>query len=174
MLPNLDEVIKRFELLERRLSDPDIFSVQSKYVPLAKEHSDLAPIVNCYRDYLSAQIQIEENTSLLEDPDPEIREMAELELAESKERAEKRITELKVLLLPKDPYDEKNILLEIRAGTGGEEAALFAAELFRMYSRYAETHAWKVELLSTHETGIGGFKEIICSIEGKNVFSRLK
>lgn len=174
MFERLKGIKERFHKLEQELSDPEVIKDQKRFRRLAKEHSDLGEIVHIYDRYLDIEKQREENKQMLSDPDPEIRELAKTELEvldkESKELQQK----LKLLLLPKDPNDEKNILLEIRAGTGGDEAALFAADLFRMYSRYAEKNGWKVEILSSHETGIGGFKEIIVLISGDKVYSRLK
>jgi len=134
----------------------------------------LRPIVSAYREYLSLQEEMDESRSLLEDADPEIRKLAREEIDRLRAAMQPLEKELKILLLPKDPNDEKNTLLEIRAGTGGEEAALFAADLFRMYGRYAEMKGWKTEILSRHVTGIGGFKEIILLVEGERVYSRLK
>lgn len=174
MFKRLDEVEKTFETLEKKLADPDILKQQSQYVKLTKEHSEKSPIVNKYREYKEIIQQVEDSNELLQDSDPELRELAQQELKDLKEKEQKITEELKILLLPKDPFDAKNILLEIRAGTGGDEAALFVADLFRMYSRFAERNRWKVEILSSNETGIGGFKEIISSISGKDVYSHLK
>ncbi len=174
MFERLDEIKERFKEIEQELSNPDVVKDQNRYRELTKEHSELGQIVRVYDEFLDVRKQIEENKELLKDPDPEMRELAKVELAELEEREAELEERLKVLLLPKDPNDEKNVLLEIRAGTGGDEAALFAADLFRMYSRYAERQGWKVEVLSSHETGIGGFKEIIALISGDRVFSRLK
>jgi peptide chain release factor 1 len=174
MFEKLEHVELRYMDLEKQLSDPDIVSHQKKYVQVSKEHADLGKVVNVFRELKSAILQIEDNTELLEDDDPEMREMAQIEIAELKQRQETLTSDIKILLLPKDPLDEKNILLEIRAGTGGEEAALFAADLFRMYTRFAEIHKWTIKILNMNETGIGGMKEVICSIAGKSVYSRLK
>ncbi len=174
MFAKLDDIKERFKELEKQLSDPDVIKDRENFKKLAKEHAELGEIVKVYDQYQKIQQEIEENRQLLSDSDPEIRQLAKDEL-DSLEKESKRLSEqLKLLLLPKDPNDEKNILLEIRAGTGGEEAALFAADLFRMYSRYAEKQGWKVEILSSHETGIGGFKEIIALISGDKVYSKLK
>ncbi len=170
----LKELEERYEQLEKELSHPDVFKDQKKYQALTKEHSDLGSVVRVYRDFQDVQHQVSENRGLLNDPDPDMRELAQVELEELEGRAEKLENELKHLLLPKDPLDEKNVLLEIRAGTGGDEAALFAADLFRMYSRYAEEKGWKVEVLSEHPTGIGGYKEIIAMISGNRVYSHMK
>ncbi len=174
MFERLDDIKERYRELETRLSDPETIRDQETFRRLAKEHSDLGEIVRTYDRYLSVQDEIKENRQMLNDSDPEIRQLAKEELDGLEKEAKALEERLKILLLPKDPNDEKNILLEIRAGTGGDEAALFAADLFRMYSRYAEKKGWKVEILSAHETGIGGFKEIIALISGDKVYSRLK
>ncbi len=174
MFERLDDIKERYRELETRLSDPETIKDQDTFRRLAKEHSDLGEIVRTYDRYLSVQDEIKENRQMLNDSDPEIRQLAKEELDGLEKEAQALEERLKILLLPKDPNDEKNILLEIRAGTGGDEAALFAADLFRMYSRYAEKKGWKVEILSAHETGIGGFKEIIALISGDKVYSRLK
>lgn len=174
MFNKLQELEERFLDIEKRLSDPDVLKDQKEYQALTKEHSDTGQVVQVFRRYKDVDKGIAENRELLKDPDPDMRELAQEEIkgleAESEELKEK----LKILLLPKDPNDEKNILLEVRAGTGGDEAALFAADMFRMYSRYAETKRWKVEIMSLHETGIGGIKEVIALISGDRVYSRLK
>jgi len=174
MFERLDDIKEHYKELEIRLSDPETIKDQNTFRRLAKEHSDLGEIVRTYDRYLSVQDEIKENRQMLNDSDPEIRQLAKEELDGLEKEAQTLEDRLKILLLPKDPNDEKNILLEIRAGTGGDEAALFAADLFRMYSRYAEKKGWKVEILSAHETGIGGFKEIIALISGDKVYSRLK
>jgi len=174
MFDKLKEVENRYEEIDRKLQDPAVFGNPKELTRLSKEHAELREIVEIYRAYRRLDDQIRDNRELLEDPDSEIREMARSEIAELSVRRDELKEQLKLLLLPKDAYDEKNILLEIRQGTGGEEAALFAADLFRMYFRYAERMGWKLEVLSQNQTGIGGFKEIISSIEGKNVYSRLK
>lgn len=174
MFAKIKEIEERYDALERDLGNPDIINNQQVYQKYLKEHSTLSPIVETFRRYKAIQEEIEGNKSLLDDPDPEIRKLAKEEIDSLRHTLEQLERELKILLLPKDPNDEKNILLEIRAGTGGEEAALFAADLFRMYSRYAESKGWKTEIMSQHPTGIGGFKEIIILIEGKKVYSRLK
>lgn len=175
MMPEkLEEVEGRFLKLEGSLSDSEVIRNQSVYQKLAKEHSDLAPLIAKYRRFKSLSNELSQNKELLEDPDPQIRDMANGEMESIKEQLVKIEEEIRVLLLPKDPLDEKNTLLEIRAGTGGEEAALFAADLFRMYSKLAETMGWKVEIMSDHPTGMGGYKEIIALIEGKGTYSKLK
>jgi len=170
MLKRLEEVEKKYLEIERTLSKPDISPPEiHKY---SKELSDLDEIVEVYRKYKSVLERIEENKSLLKDKD--LGELAKEELEELDKEHSELEEKLRMLLLPKDPNDEKNVFLEIRGGTGGDEAALFAADLFRMYTRYAEANRWKVEILSLSETGIGGLKEVIAAIEGKNVYSRLK
>jgi len=174
MFAKIREIEERFDSIEKDLSNPEIINNQREYQRYLKEHATLSPIVETFRRYKSIEREIEDNKTLLNDPDPEMRKLAKEEIENLRERMERLETQLKILLLPKDPNDEKNILLEIRAGTGGEEAALFAADLFRMYTRYAEAKGWKTEIMSQHLTGIGGFKEIIVLIEGRNVYSRLK
>ncbi len=175
MMPQkLEEVEGRFLKLEESLSDAEVIRNQSAYQKLAKEHSELAPLIAKYRRYKSLSDELSQNKELLEDPDPQIRDMVKGEIDSIKEQLAKIEEETRILLLPKDPLDEKNTLLEIRAGTGGEEAALFAADLFRMYSKLAEIMGWKVEIMSDHPTGMGGYKEIIALIEGKGAYSKLK
>lgn len=174
MFGKVREIEDRFEQLESDLTRPEIIKNQSLYRKYLKEHSHLSPIITTFRKYTSVQEEMEDNRSLLDDPDPEIKKLVREEMDTLKANLSELEKELKVLLLPKDPNDEKNILLEIRAGTGGDEAALFAAELFRMYSKYAELMGWKIEILGQNITGIGGFKEVIMLIEGQKVYSRLK
>ena len=174
MFGKIKEIEDRYGELEGQLSNPDVIRDQEVYREYAKEHSMLTPIITTYRKYGSVQDEIENNRSLLNDPDPEMRKLAKEEIESLISNLEKLEKDLKLLLLPKDPNDEKNILLEIRAGTGGEEAALFAGDLFKMYTRYAELKGWKTEILSQNATGIGGLKEIILLIEGQMVYSRLK
>jgi peptide chain release factor 1 len=174
MFAKTREIEERYDEIERHLSQPDVIRNQKAYQKYAKEHSMLTPIIASLREYQSVQDEIEENQSLLDDPDPAMRQLAREEIETLRSNLIRLEKNLKVLLIPKDPNDEKNTLLEIRAGTGGEEAALFAADLFRMYSRYAEIKGWKTEILSQNATGIGGFKEIIILVEGERVYSRLK
>jgi peptide chain release factor 1 len=174
LLNKLAEVEKRYLRLEESLNDPEVHKNPQTYQKLAKEYSGLAPIITKYRLYKSYAEQMAENQDLLADPDPQIQELAKGEIENLKEQIGQIEEEIRVLLLPKDPNDEKNTLLEIRAGTGGEEAALFAADLFRMYAKLAEAMHWKVEIMSEHPTGMGGFKEIIALIEGKGAYSKLK
>ena len=174
MFENLVEVERRFQKLSEKLGTSEIFKNPQEYKRVAKEHAQLQEILEVYQRYRDLERQINENQELLSEEDEELRGLAKAEIQSLKERLEATEKELTVLLIPKDPNDEKNILLEIRAGTGGEEAGLFAADLFRMYGRYAEARQWKVEVLSSHLTGLGGLKEIIVLIQGERVYSRLK
>ncbi|HIJ58499.1 MAG TPA: peptide chain release factor 1 [Deltaproteobacteria bacterium] len=174
MFAKVKEIEERYNALEADLGDPVVVRNQKAYQAYAKEHSMLTPIITAFRKHQSLQDEILENQSLLDDPDSEIRQLAKEELDNLSSSLSKIEQNLKILLISKDPNDDKNILLEIRAGTGGDEAALFAADLFRMYGRYAESRGWKTEILSQHMTGIGGLKEIIILVEGNLVFSRLK
>jgi peptide chain release factor 1 len=174
MFAKLESIERKYEELEKQLSEPDVVTDQERFRKLSKAHADLADMVRVFREYKKLASDLEENQEMAQDPDPEMRELALAEVKTIKEALPELEARLKVLLLPKDPMDEKNILLEIRAGTGGEEAALFAGDLFRMYCRYAETKRWKVEIMSQSETGSGGYKEVIASIAGDKVYSRLK
>ncbi len=175
MFEKLAEVENRFEELEKRLSDPAIVQDPKEYHQVAKAHSDLADIVAKWREYKEVRRQIEETEQMLSERlDPELRELAELEREELKSKLPGLEQEIKVMLLPRDPNDEKDVMVEIRAGTGGEEAGLFAADLLRMYTRYAERKGWRAELMSAVETGIGGYKEAVLEIKGKGAYSRLK
>ncbi|MCC6445090.1 MAG: peptide chain release factor 1 [Armatimonadetes bacterium] len=175
MINKLAEVEKRFDELTEKLADPDLLNDYSEYQQVAKSRSDLEPMVAVYRDYKRILEQLDDTAALLrEESDPEMRELASLEMDDLKARQEKLEHDLRVLLLPKDPNDDKNVILEIRAGTGGEEAALFAGELYRMYTRFAERKGWKTELLSSNPTGIGGYKEVVISLQGKGAYSLLK
>ena len=174
MFNKLEEVVDRFREVEGLLSAPSVVADQKKFRALTKEHSELAEIVEAFASYKKIGEDIEGNRGLLRDSDPELREMARAELPELELRREEVTQRLRTLLLPKDPNDEKNVILEIRAGTGGEEAALFAGALFRMYSRYADANRWRVEVMSASESDAGGFKEIIAMISGQRVYSRLK
>src|ERR1022692_974328 len=175
MFERLDQIEVRYEELTQALLSPEITNDSARYQKTAKAHSEVAGIVEKYREYKDLKRGIAESRALLVDEtDPEMRAYAEEELAKLESRIVTVEEELKVLLLPKDPNDEKNVVLEIRAGTGGDEATLFVAEVFRMYNRYAETQKWKVEVLSTSESGVGGLKEVIALIEGDRVYSRLK
>ena len=174
MFEKINEIEDRYSQLESELSRPDIFKDQRTYQKYTKEHSQLAPIINTYREYKTVCKEMESNRSLLNDSDPEMRKLAKEEMASLDSQKEELENELKILLLPKDPNDDKNIILEIRAGTGGDEAGLFAADLLRSYLKYAELNKWKTEVLSQSMTGIGGYKEVIVLIEGNDVYSRLK
>ncbi len=170
----LAEVADRFEEVNRMLGDPEILADRKLYQSLAKEHKDMEPVVEAWQTLQEVREGIVESRELANDDDPEMAEMAAEELAELIARESAIAEEIKLLLLPKDPLDGHNIFLEIRAGTGGDEAALFAANLFRMYGRYAEANRWKVEIASENNTEIGGYKEVIANISGSNVYSSLK
>ncbi|OLB23300.1 MAG: peptide chain release factor 1 [Acidobacteriales bacterium 13_2_20CM_55_8] len=175
MFERLDQIEARYEELTQALASPDIVSDSAKFQKTAKAHSEISPMVERYREYKDLKKGIAESRVMLaEEKDPEMRAYAQEELDKLEARVAAVEAELKVLLLPKDPNDEKDVILEIRAGTGGDEATLFAAEMFRMYTRYAETQGWKVEVLSTSESSVGGLKEVIAIIEGRRVYSRLK
>lgn len=174
MFAKLEEIERSFEDLEKELGAPEVLSDQDRYRKVAKSHADLGVIVKAFREFKALSQELGDNQELLKDSDPEMREMAAGEVERIKNRLEALDTELKLLLLPKDPLDDKNSILEIRAGTGGDEAALFCADLFRMYTRYAERVGWKVELLDSNPTDTGGYKEVIASISGERVFSKLK
>jgi peptide chain release factor 1 len=174
MFAKLESLERKYEELERHLSDPGVVSDQERYRKLSKAHADLREVVEAFREHKNLSRDLMENQEMAQDSDPEMRELALAEVKAIKESLVQLEVHLKLLLLPKDPMDEKNILLEIRAGTGGDEAALFAGDLFRMYCRYAETHRWKVEIMSQSETGSGGYKEVIASISGDKVYSHLK
>ena len=172
MFQKLDSVEKRYEDLTRKISDPEIISKQDEWKNYMKEHAEIEPIVEKYREYKKVKQAIEDAKEMIEDP--EMKELAEMELLDNKEKLPKIEEELKILLIPKDPDDDKDVICEIRAGAGGEEAALFAGTLFRMYSMYAERKHWKLEIVNENETGIGGYKEISFMISGKGAYSRLK
>lgn len=175
MLEKLASLEEKYEELGNMIGDPEVISDLGRWQQYVKAHSDLTGLVSAYRDFKKIVREIQEAKTLIEEEDDsEMREMAQAELDELVEKKESLEQRLKVLLLPKDPNDEKNVILEIRAGTGGEEAALFAADLFRMYSRYAEREGWKPEILNANYTDIGGFKELICLIQGRGAYSRLK
>lgn len=172
MFQKLDSVEKRYEDLTIKISDPDIISKQDEWKNYMKEHAEIEPIVEKYREYKKVKQAIEDAKEMLEDP--EMKELAEIDLLDNKDKLPKIEEELKILLIPKDPDDDKDVICEIRAGAGGEEAALFAGTLFRMYSMYAERKHWKLEIVNENETGIGGYKEISFMISGKGAYSRLK
>ena len=172
MFEKLEAIEKRYEELNKEIADPDLISNQSEWQKAMKEHASLEELVQKFREYKKVKKEMEEAEELLKDP--EMKELAEAEYHEKKEQLPKLEEELKFLLIPKDPDDDKNIICEIRAGAGGEEAALFAGTLFRMYSMYAEKKHWKIEVLNENDTGLGGYKEISFMITGKGVYSRLK
>ncbi len=175
MLEKLQQLEERYEKLTQLISDPEVISNQSEWKKHTKAHAALEEVVLVYREYRQILQNRQDNEELLaNNQDPEFGELIQADLEELRERETKLESSLKVLLLPKDPHDEKNVIIEIRGGTGGEEAALFAADLLRIYTRYAEKKHWKVELLSANYTDIGGFKEVIVMIEGKGAYSRLK
>ena len=175
MQNKIDRISARHKEVESSLGAPDIVKDQKKYKELMQEFSHLADTVGCYREYSDAEIQYREALELADmEDDPEMKAMAREEADSLKERSARLLNDLNVLLVPRDPLDGKNIIMEIRAGTGGDEAALFAADLYRMYTRHAETKGWKSEIIEANETGIGGFKEIIFSISGKSVYGDLR
>lgn len=175
MFDKLEDLLVRYRELEQELMDPNVANDQKNYRKLMKEQAELAPLVEKYTEYKDTQLAIEESLTMLnEESDDEIRELVKEELSDCKQRIETIEEELKILLLPKDPNDEKNVIVEIRGGAGGDEAALFAAELYRMYAHYAERNRWKVEMMNLNENGIGGFKEVIFMINGKGAYSKLK
>jgi peptide chain release factor 1 len=174
MFDKLESIEARYFELEKELSDPATIANHREYQRLAKEHADLTPFVQTWRKHKKFSARLDDNRELLDDSDPEIRQLAREDSNELQRQLDELEEELKELLTPKDPNDEKNVILEIRAGTGGDEAALFAADLFRMYTRHAELMNWKVDVLSSHATGIGGFKEVIFSLSGHRAYSRLK
>ena len=174
MFDRLTGVEDRFLEVEKRLSDPDIIQNRESYQKYTREHADLSKIVRVYRKYKKTLMELDESMELLRDKDPDIKEMAREEVEALTLKRDNLEDDLKKLLLPKDPNDDKNVIIEIRAGTGGEEAGLFVSDLFRMYNKYAEFKNWKVEVLSHHPTGIGGLKEIIAIIHGKGAYSFLK
>lgn len=175
MFDRLDDILIHYEELMQELNNPAVAEDQNRFRKLMKEQADLAPLVEAYSSYKKAKRDVQDSLLLLEEEsDEEMREMVKEELSDAKRRIEELEQELKVLLLPKDPNDDKNIILEIRAGAGGDEAALFASELYRMYVNYAEGQRWKVELISVNENGIGGFKEVVAMITGQGAYSKLK
>ncbi len=175
MLDRLDDILIKYEDIQAELSSPDVTNDQNRFRKLMKEQNDLTPLVETYKAYKSCKNDIDDSLELLdEESDEELKELAKEELAISKEKLAKLEAELKILLLPKDPNDDKDVVVEIRAGAGGDEAALFAAELFRMYSHYVESRRWKIELVNADETGIGGMKEAEFIVKGKGAYSVLK
>ena len=174
ILAKLDHLADRYEEVGALLSDPDIISDQNKFRELSKEYAELEPVVKCYQSYQEVVNDIEEAKLLLKDSDPDMRAMAQDELKEGEAQQDALEMDLQKLLLPKDPNDNKNVFLEIRAGTGGDEAAIFSGDLFRMYSKFAETQRWKIELISENRGDHGGYKEVIARIVGSGVYSKLK
>ena len=175
MFDKLEDLLRRFEEIQNELSEPSVVSDQSRFRKLMKEQNDLTPIVEAFQEYKKEKQNIEDSLFILEEEsDEEMRELAKEELAESKANVEALENKLKILLLPKDPNDEKNVIVEIRGGAGGDEAALFAAELYRMYCKYAEVQRWKIDLISVSENGIGGFKEVVFMVNGAGAYSKLK
>lgn len=175
MFDKLEDLLQRYEELQNELSDPNVVNDQARFRKLMKEQNDLADIVAEYKRYKQTKQDIEDSLAMLdEESDEEMRELAKEELAEAKDRLEECEQNLKILLIPKDPNDEKNVIVEIRAGAGGDEAALFAAELYRMYAKYSETFRWKIDLMNVNENGIGGFKEAVFMVNGQGAYSKLK
>lgn len=175
MFDRLEDLLIRYEEIMGELNEPNVAEDQKRFRKLMKEQSDLTPIVEAYKEYKAAKQSVEDSLIMLEEEsDEEMRELAKEELNDSKARIEELEQELKILLLPKDPNDEKNVIVEIRAGAGGDEAALFAAEVYRLYVRFAERNRWKTEMMSLNENGIGGFKEVIFMINGQGAYSKLK
>ena len=175
MLDKLAGLEQHYEELEQKIADPAVIADNNRWQQYVKSHSELTEVVGAYRELKTVLEEIQDAKDMLEDkPDPEFKEMLELELASLAEKQQALESQLRILLLPKDPNDDKNVLVEIRAGTGGEEAALFAADLFKMYTRYAERKGWKVDIMNTSYTDIGGFKEVVFMVEGKGAYSMLK
>ena len=175
MFDKLEDLLIRFEEVLNELNEPTVANNQARFQKLMKEQSDLQPIVDAYKEYKDCKQTVEDSVAMLEEEsDEEMREMLKEELSDAKKRIEELERELKILLLPKDPNDDKNVIVEIRAGAGGDEAALFAAEMYRLYVKYAEKNRWKVELMNCYEIGIGGMKEVNFMITGKGAYSKLK
>ena len=175
MFDKLEDLVRRLEELNIELTDPDVISNQDKYRQLMKEQNELTPIVEKYQEYRAAKDGVEDSLAILEEEnDEEMRELAKEELADCKAKVESCEQELKILMLPKDPNDDKNVIVEIRGGAGGDEAALFAAEIYRMYVHYADSRRWKTEMISLNENGIGGFKECVFMVTGQGAYSRMK
>ncbi len=175
MFDKLEDLLQRYEEIQNELSDPNVVNDQARFRKLMKEQNDLADIVAEYKRYKQTKQDIEDSLLMLdEESDEEMRELAKEELAEAKDRLEECEQNLKILLIPKDPNDDKNVIVEIRAGAGGDAAALFAAELYRMYAKYSETFRWKIDLMNVNENGIGGFKEAVFMVNGQGAYSKLK
>jgi len=175
MLEKLDFLEEKYKDLNNKISDPEIINNINEWKKYVKEHAEIEPIVNKYREYKEVSEQIQESKEMLNDKlEDDFKEMVKQELSELTKREEELREEIKFLLIPKDPNDEKNVIVEVRAGAGGDEAGIFAGDLFRMYSRYAERHRWKVDIMSTSTQGVGGFKEIVFMIKGNGAYSKLK
>jgi peptide chain release factor 1 len=175
MFDKLEDLLIRYQELMDEINDPHVVNDQARFRKLMKEQNDLSSIVEKYQEYKDTKVNIEDSLTMLnEESDEELRDLAKEELSSSKQRITEIEEELKILLLPKDPNDDKNVIVEIRGGAGGDEAALFAAELFRMYSKYAESRRWKIDMMNLNENGLGGFKEVVFMINGKGVYSRMK
>lgn len=175
VLDRLESLEARYDKLNELLSDPEVINDTKKLREYSKEQSDLQDVITAYREYKDVVSQLDDAKAMLEDDlDDEMRDMAKMEISELSERKEELEAEMKILLLPKDPNDDKNVIMEVRGAAGGDEAALFAADLFRMYSRFAESEGWKIDIMDSSSTGVGGYKEIIFMINGKGAFSKLK
>ena len=175
MFDKLDDLLRRYEEIMNELHEPDVVNDQNRFRGLMKEQSDLTPLVEAYTEYKKRRQDVEDSLAMLEEEnDGEMREMLKDELAAARKRIEELEQQMKILLLPKDPNDDKNVVVEIRAGAGGDESALFAAEIYRMYVHYAESQHWKVETVSVDEIGIGGMKEVTFMVNGQGAYSRLK
>ncbi len=174
MCDNLDFLSEKYEELSQKVSDPEIINNQPVWQKYVKEMGEMEPIVKKYKEYKKAKTEMADAKEMLEEGDEEMRELAKMEISELEGTIAQQEEDLKVLLLPKDPNDDKNVILEVRAGTGGDEAALFGSDLLRMYSRYAERKGWKTELMEVNDTGLGGIKEAVMLIKGKGAYSRLK
>ncbi|MGD1994227.1 MAG: PCRF domain-containing protein, partial [Anaerolineae bacterium] len=174
MWEKLESLEDRYEELTRLMAKPEVATDHTQVAELAREQRELEDIVTLYREHRATAEELEETRTLLDGEDPEIQQLAEAEVEKLEKRLKMVRQRLRLLLLPKDPRDERNVIVEIRAGTGGDEAGLFAADLYRMYTRYAERKGWHPDLLTSHATGIGGFKEVIFQVKGKGAFSRLK
>lgn len=175
MFDKLEDLLIRFDELLEELNSPTVTNDQNRFRTLMKEQSDLSPVVDAYKEYKEANQTIEDSLSMLEDEkDEEMRDLLKEELSDAKKQVEELEQRLKILLLPKDPNDDKNVIVEIRGGAGGDEAALFASEIYRMYARFAERNRWKVEMMSLNENGLGGFKECVFMINGQGAYSKLK
>ena len=174
MIDKLKEIIAHFKSLEKKMADPSLINDQKLYTEMAREHRRLSPIVEKSNQFISVSNQLNDDIEILKSDDNDLKEIAKTEIEELNKEVEKLEKELKILLLPHDPTDDKNTIIEIRAGTGGDEAALFASDLYRMYTRFAERNSWKCSVMESNTIGIGGFKEIIFSVEGDGVYGLMK